>query len=73
MKNKKKVYSQKDTRGKVIVDCSECDRGGNGEAEDKCASGWKIKVGGRGSCFCGELLKGVTPNDPIGIRITGDL
>lgn len=62
MKNKLAKYSQYDTRGKLFVDCSECDRGGNGTAEDKCASGWKHKKGNRGRCFMGELIEGLIPD-----------
>ena len=60
MKEKKAKYSKKDTRGTLCVDCSECARGGNGNDENKCSSGWKIKKGNKGSCFCGELLPGLT-------------
>jgi hypothetical protein len=49
-------YSTTDSRGKLLVDCSECKRGGNGTDKDKCASGWTIKRGGRGGCFAGQLL-----------------
>lgn len=56
-KMKKKVkYSEKDTRGKLFVDCSECNRGGNGSDKDKCSSGWKVKKGRQGGCFLGVLL-----------------
>lgn len=54
---KKAKHSSKDTRGMLFVDCSECDRGGNGTAADKCASGWKIKTGRKGGCFIGQLLE----------------
>lgn len=53
---KKAKYSKKDTKGKLFVDCSECERGGNGSDEDKCSAGWKIKKGNRGGCFIGDLL-----------------
>ena len=56
----KKVYSFKDSRGYLHVDCSECTRGGNGTDKDKCAAGWQYKRGGRGGCFCGKLIDGVT-------------
>lgn len=56
---KKAKWSEKDNRGHLSVDCSECTRGGNGNAKDKCASGWKIKKGGMGSCFSGELIEGL--------------
>lgn len=52
-------YSEKDSRGRLFVDCSECDKGGNGEAEDKCSSGWKHKKGKKGGCFMGTLISGL--------------
>lgn len=52
----KAKFSERDTRGMLFVDCSECDRGGNGTAVDKCASGWKHKKGRKGGCFMGTLL-----------------
>lgn len=55
----KAKYSSKDTRGALYVDCSECERGGNGSAEDKCAAGWKHTKGRKGGCFMGTLLKGL--------------
>jgi len=53
---KQAIYSTKDSRGKLYVDCSECDRGGNGSAKDKCACGWRTKKGMKGGCFLGTLL-----------------
>jgi len=50
------MYSEVDTRGKLSVDCSECDRGGNGSAVDKCSCGWKVKKPHKGACFLGDLL-----------------
>ena len=55
----KAKFSERDTRGMLSVDCSECERGGNGSDPDKCASGWKHKKGRRGACFMGTLLKGL--------------
>ena len=52
----KPKFSGKDSKGKVYIDCSECERGGNGSDVDKCASGWKIKKGNKGSCFSGVLM-----------------
>lgn len=52
----KTKYSQRDTRGMLCVDCSECNRGGNGQDEDKCAAGARIKKGNKGACFSGELI-----------------
>lgn len=56
---KKAQYSQSDSRGSALVDCSECDRGGNGSDKDKCSCGWNIKKGKRGSCFSGTLIQGL--------------
>ena len=50
------IYSEKDTRGRLYVDCTECNRGINGEDNDKCSAGFKTKKGGQGGCFCGVLL-----------------
>lgn len=52
-------YSGKDTRGHLYVDCAECNRGGNGEDVDKCASGWQVKKGNKGGCFLGTLIDGL--------------
>ena len=41
-------YSRTDTKGKLYVDCSECERGGNGSDKDKCSCGWQIKRGRQG-------------------------
>jgi len=43
-----------DTRGKLCVDCSECERGGNGDKS--CSSGWKKKTKHKGSCFSGTII-----------------
>ena len=56
---KKAKYSVKDTRGHLMVDCSECERGGNGSDKDKCSCGWKIKKGHKGGCFMGTLIAGM--------------
>jgi len=42
------------------VDCSECDRGGNGQARDKCSCGWKAKRAKRGGCYLGTLRDGLS-------------
>jgi hypothetical protein len=56
----KAKYSKLDSRGKLQVDCSECERGGNGSSKDKCACGWKVKKPHHGGCFMGELLIGLS-------------
>lgn len=53
--------SQCDSRGKPVIDCAECERGGNGTVvdEDKCACGWNVTVIHQGCCFLGTLLEGL--------------
>ena len=58
----KAKHSKKDNDGRVYVDCSECERGGNGKDKDKCACGWQIKRGKQGGCFSGTLMDGLTLN-----------
>ena len=57
MTTKKPKFSKPDSRGVLYVDCSECERGGNGADEDKCACGYDIKRGNRGACFSGTLME----------------
>lgn len=59
----KAKYSEYDTKGKLFVDCSECERGGNGSAEHKCSSGWRKKKGRSGGCFMGDLIEGLTVDE----------
>lgn len=59
MKVKKAKHSIKDTKGRLYVDCSECDRGGNGTVTDKCSCGWKVKKPKQSGCFMGTLLPGL--------------
>ena len=56
----KAIYSEKDSRGMLSVDCIECERGRNGNDKDKCSAGFKHKKGHRGSCFSGELISTLT-------------
>lgn len=56
---KKAKYSGKDSKGKIYIGCSECERGGNGSDIDKCSCGGKVKKGGHGMCFLGTLLSGL--------------
>jgi hypothetical protein len=57
---KKAKHSFIDTNGGVCVDCSECERGGNGKAVDKCSAGWHKKRGKQGCCYIGTLMYGYT-------------
>ena len=55
----KKINSFYDTKNKLWVACSECNRGGNGIDKDKCSAGWKIKKFNGLGCFLGDLLDGI--------------
>jgi len=57
MKKVKPKGSFKDSRGKLFVDCAECERGGNGSDKDKCSAGWRIKRITKGGCFVGQLME----------------
>lgn len=60
---KLKPFSVYDTKGKLFVDCSECERGGNGSDPDKCSCGWQVKKGNNGGCFLGQLASGIEPSE----------
>ena len=53
----KAKYSVMWTRNRLVVDCSECQRGGNGDGA--CPTGGHIKYGIRACCRDGKLLKGL--------------
>ena len=57
---KKAKFSEKDSRGYLQVDCTECRRGCNGPDAGTCAGGMRAKKGGMGACFNGELIDGIT-------------
>lgn len=38
--------------------CHECNRGGNGNAKDKCACGWKREKESHLGCYCGSPIEG---------------
>jgi hypothetical protein len=48
-------FSEKDSRGSIYIDCTECKRGFNGEKS--CSAGAKNKKGNVGGCFSGNLLE----------------
>ncbi len=48
-----------DSKGHLYVDCSECERGGNGPDADKCSSGQDIRTPFRGGCFAGGIIPAV--------------
>ena len=50
------MHSTIDNKGRVYVVCSECERGGNGSAVDKCSCGWKVKRYNKMGCFLGTLM-----------------
>lgn len=52
-------FSGADKNGKIYIDCSECDRGVNGSAKDKCSAAPRYKTGGHGMCFLGTLIDGL--------------
>lgn len=57
---KKAKHSRRDSKGRLFVDCSECNRGGNGNDKDKCSCGWQVKRGGSHlGCYCGTLIEGL--------------
>ncbi len=43
--------------------CAACDRGGRGNAKDKCASGWQVTTFNGLGCMLGEPIVG-TPREP---------
>ena len=51
------IASEKDSRGMIYVDCSECRRGVNGDIRT-CSAGMKKKYKKPflGGCFNGELM-----------------
>jgi len=51
-----KIASFVDSKGHVFVDCSECDRGGNGTDPEKCSCGWRVKKEKHGGCYIGNLM-----------------
>lgn len=60
MIKRKAKFSEKDSNGKLCVDCVECERGHFGSDVDKCSSGHKHKKGNRGACFMGTLISTLT-------------
>lgn len=54
-----------DSKGRLYVDCSECERGGYGSDADKCSSGHDIRTPRRGGCFAGSIIPGVLKEIPV--------
>jgi hypothetical protein len=55
----KKVASFYDNKGKLYVDCTECERGANGSDSDKCVAGWKYKKPNTAGCFIGTIIPSI--------------
>lgn len=47
-----------DCKGKLYVDCAECECGGNGSFPNKCPDGWSKTKIRRGGCYKGILMEG---------------
>lgn len=56
----KPKYSSKDSCGRLLVACCECNRGGNGD--QSCTAGWSSKRWDHKACFNGELLGKYDPD-----------
>jgi len=42
----------------TFTNCHACDRGGNGNAKDKCSCGWRVTAESVLGCFLGEPIVG---------------
>lgn len=42
----------------LFIYCHECNRGGNGNDEDKCSCGWKVTKPSNLGCFLGTAIVG---------------
>ena len=49
--------SFRDTKNKLWIACSECERGGNGKNINKCCAGGNIKRFNNLGCFMGDLME----------------
>lgn len=54
--SKKKPHSYTDAKGLRFTACCECDRGGNGNAVDKCSCGWRVKRWNGLGCYLGSPI-----------------
>ena len=52
------THSYKDNTGLNWTACCECDRGGNGNAIDKCCCGWRSIEWDQKGCFIGVPIVG---------------
>ncbi len=44
--------------------CCDCDRGGNGNAKDKCSCGWKTTTDNKLGCYLGTPIVGERKKHP---------
>ena len=51
------MRSYTDINGGFWTACSECERGGNGSAKEKCTCGYQIKRFNGHGCFIGTLME----------------
>ena len=58
------THSFTDDNGKEWTACCECDRGGNGNAKDKCSSGWQCRKWNGLGCFLGVAIVGAPAKPP---------
>jgi len=54
-----KYNSVYDNKGRLYVDCTECNRGYYGDDSDECSCGFKIKKPNNGGCFIGDILPSI--------------
>jgi len=48
----------------VFTNCADCDRGGNGNAKDKCACGWNVTEKNHLGCYLGTPIVGERRKHP---------
>jgi hypothetical protein len=53
-----------DDDGRTMIFCSCCDRGGRGNAQDKCSCGWKVTEGEALGCYLGTPIVGQPKQPP---------
>ena len=49
----------------AFTKCHECDRGGRGNAKDKCACGWQITKPSVLGCYIGTPIVGTPVKPPV--------
>lgn len=55
-----------DGHGKRWTACAECDRGGNGNAKDKCSCGWRVtELNGNGCYFGSDIVGEIKPKEKL--------